>query len=527
MFVHQDAATADAMQEIEVVSMADGEDNVTTTSIITSPPTRAASTWPPSHPHAPGFSPELDSLLAMLDGETTLPVVDHEARSSIAATPISMSRGDCASPARRSRNAVREREDASDPVTDDDRTKMCDWYYEMSDFLKIDKATASRSLSLLDRFMAAPVHRMVGTTPSGSSSMMPSSSATQRQSEHQDCGYSVAGVVVAASFMRDEYQLAALTALFLSIKLFERLNIQLEHVSYLSRGRYTPGEVMRMELIMLQALDWRVCRADKVDYVNAYLNVMLPENHQVDDPYHHMLLLSLKDVANLQIKMSDYDSSFSKQKPSLVAFASVINAFELRKDDMSIIDRHRFLESAHALMAGLDHIERREELPRTAERLRALVNPPPVANYRSTEVFICSSQSLSPSPFDTILQQREISIRHEGDVRGVNYDGIFVNSNETDSRQYAKMSPFDVALESMENLDVARLLCCGSIDHTFYHRNGSNDESHRGNHERMKPGKKQRRCHVPTTRSGDGMAKSHSSPTSISNIIFGAASKTV
>jgi hypothetical protein len=546
MFVHHDAAAAVAIQEIEVISMADGEDNVTTTSIALPPSMVASSSswsWSSSSSSHPRHtttesSPALDALLAMLDGETTLPVVDHVARSSIIATPISTASS--ASSADGSRH---------DPVNDDDRTKMCDWYYEMSDYLRIDMATASRSLSLLDRFMAAPVHRTVGnnassrppftTTSSAISSSSHSTSSSssspcttslhRHHADHRHGEHGVAGVVVAASRIRDEYQLAALTALFLSIKLCERLDIQLEHASYLSRGRYTPGEVMRMELVMLRALDWRACRADKVDYVNAYLDVMMPmtEDPHVDDPRHRTLQSRIKDLANLQIRMSDYDSTYSKQRPSLVAFASVINAFDIMRGDMSDNDRRRFLESAHGLMSGMDHRERREELPRTAERLRALVTPPPPSNW----YFVRGGRSMSPpSCIDTILQHDEIyTCREGGGVRGMNVDEISPSYSETDSRRYhPKVSPLDAALESMENLNVARLLCCGSMDQTFHRHDGSNDDmQHLGNHERMMPGKKQRRCRVATSGRGDGMAKSQSSPTSISSIIFGAASKKV
>jgi hypothetical protein len=548
MFVYQDAAAAAAaatvaMQEIEVISMDDGEDNVTTNSIpspqsavASLPPSRAPTTTSSDRAPEPDSTPAMDVLIAMLANERTLPAVDHIARSSIEATPISKSRvGAAASfaapgaPAARAdaaRNAARDREDVSDPVNDNDRTKMCDWYYEMSDFLKIDRETASRSMSLLDRFMAAPVHHMVRTTTSypslitaSSTYSSSSSSKSMPEEQDQDRPYNVAGVVVAASRIRDEYQLVALTALFLSIKLFERLNIQLEHVSYLSRGRYTAGEVMRMELVILHALEWRVCCADKVDYVNAYLDVMLPDKQHVGDPYHHMLLTSIKDLADIQIKMSDYESSFSKQKPSLVAFASVINAFEMRKDDFSNDDLRYFLQSAHGLMTGMDQREQ-EELLRTAERLRALVDPSSAAARNgSFHYFFCGGSSL-PLSVDLIL-----SSCREGGVDSMIVDDASHSSSDTSSQLYAKVSPLDMALESMENLNVAHLLCCGGIDHSSHHHNSNNNARHRGNHDRIVPGKKQQHGHATTNGSGGGMAKSHSSPTSIATIIFGAAAK--
>ena len=416
------------MQEIEVVSMDDGEDNITLTSsagsvtssqplasTITPPPLlptlsssssssstldgddedkQASKSLLPTHRRSSSSSSSQDEafdiLLGMLSKEQTLPTIDHVARSKIRGTPISISgstnnnvgnnnsfsssnnnRSSSSSPPSSSSscpsanlldNDNDENNGSSDPVNVYDRTKMCDWYYEMSDFLKIERATASRSLTLLDRFMSTPVvddKRRLSSSSSSSSSF-----SANKTPVEQGNYYTMAGVVIAATQNRDEYQLVALTALFLSIKLYERLNIQPEHVSYLSRGRYTSDEVMKMEIIILQALEWRVCVADKVDYVDAYLDVLLPaaksrlrssssSSSQEDEDHHHdhTVLSSFKDLANLQIQLSDFDTSFSTQRPSIVALAAVINSFEMKKDKLlSTEEQHTFLECIQRLM---------------------------------------------------------------------------------------------------------------------------------------------------------------------------------
>eukprot|EP01082_Thalassiosira_pseudonana_P001056 g1006.t1 g1006 contig10:1168607-1168978(+) len=92
-------------------------------------------------------------------------------------------------------------------VNNSDRTKMCSWSYEIPTFFKTSPATASQPMAYLDTFMA-------------------SSRPTAEE----------------ASRARVEFQLVAWTTLFLSIKLFERLNIQPCRVSYLSRRRWTSEE---------------------------------------------------------------------------------------------------------------------------------------------------------------------------------------------------------------------------------------------------------------------------------------------
>ena len=110
---------------------------------------------------------------------------------------------------------------------------MCNWCYEMADFLGVGLATMSRTLSLLDRIRAADVANING-----------------------ERGPRVAGAATATSRFRDEYQLAALTALFLAMQLFEKLQIRPNHLSYLSRSWYITAEMAEMEVPVLAALGW-------------------------------------------------------------------------------------------------------------------------------------------------------------------------------------------------------------------------------------------------------------------------------
>jgi len=487
------AQQAVAMQEIEVVSMDDGEENITlsaSTLRSTTPSTLIELSPPPLLPclsstptsvsstathHSPSMPPQikeqqdesLDILLSMLSKEQTLPTIDYTSRLNVKPTPISISASSSDNRSSSSNHLLdspntNNSNDSSEeePINNSDRTKMCDWYYEMSDFLKISRSTASRSLTLLDRFMSTDVSRLSRDKEAGRE-------------------YNVAGVVVAATQNRDEYQLVALTALFLSIKLYERLNIQPEHVSYLSRGRYTSDEVIQMEIVMLQALEWKVCVADKIDYVTSYLDVMLPSMkrsssclvEEQDDTSSSSststdnVLSSMKELATLQIQLSDFDPSFSTQRPSLVAFAAVINAFELKKDKLSQVDQSTFLTSVHVLMDKMyplndflskdRHTRERQELGSTVDRLRILVDPPSVAAVGSMRGVMDTTTPVELTP--TTYQQRYQDTSDDGNSssRSCHEDDA---STSLHDRQ---VSPLDMALESMENFDMAQLLCCG------------------------------------------------------------------
>ncbi|KAL9187180.1 hypothetical protein ACHAXT_010900 [Thalassiosira profunda] len=486
MFVSRHDEAAVAMEEIEVISMDGGEDNVTTLALP--PPPSASVMASPSSPHwiEPSSSSDsshsppsreaqaMDTLLSMMANEEALPAIDPQTRSRVKATPITST-------------AAAEEDD--EPVNDHDRTKMCDWYYEMSDFLKIDRSTASRSLTLLDRFMATPVHRHAV-------SRLPSSDP-----------HTVPGVVVAASQDRDEYQLAALTALFLAVKLFERLNVQPDHVSYLSRGRYTSSEVVKMEVVMLAALEWKACTADKVDYIDAFLDVLLPRSTSScsSEDETDAVAKGLQDLANLQIQLSDFDSSFATKKRSTVAFAAVINAFEMKKDCMSEADQHLFLKGVQKLMHKMHASDgpsrQREELARTVEALRVLVDPPSASGG---SVHSTPSVNLTPTTYQRYHQQPSLEIS-----------------------THAQVSPLEVALESMENFDVTKLFCCGGDHHaapgrTFHevHTDGDDDMIVEEN----PPVKIETVSSFGSSGSCAGNEKrgrSNRSPTSIATILFG------
>ena len=231
-----------------------------------------------------------------------------------------------------------------------------------------------------------------------------------------------------------------------------------------------------MEIVMLQALEWRVCVADKIDYVESYLDVMLPSMKRlssclVEDDQDSgsssstdadNVLSSMKELATLQIQLSDFDPSFSTQRPSLVAFAAVINAFELKKDKLSNVDQSTFLTSLHVLMDKMyplndflskdRHTRERQELGSTVDRLRVLVDPPSAAVVGNMCGVMNTTTPVELTP--TSYQQRYQDASDDSSSSSCNDDA----STSLHDRQ---VSPLDMALESMENFDMAQLLCCG------------------------------------------------------------------
>ncbi|KAL7508226.1 hypothetical protein ACHAXN_008530 [Cyclotella atomus] len=289
------------------------------------------------------------------------------------------------------------------PINNSDRTKMCSWYYEMSNFLKISPSTASRAMSYLDRFMAC-------------------------DSPH----------AATARVMRDEYQLVALTALFIAIKLFDRLNIMPCHVSYLSRGRYTSEEVIEMEIVILKSLEWRVTTATKLDYAELILDCILPKLTAVDEE----TMDGMRDLTSLQIQLSDFYSVYSNSMQSMVALAATINAYEVKKTKLMEHDRQNFRCTFRELLDRYD----RDKVYKIMDKLCCLVD---TSSDRSR------NDLLNETTATAIAQV----VHHRPSPKSTN--NINATCEET------SLETFDAALQTMEDINFDWLpqhfLCCGSI----------------------------------------------------------------
>lgn len=103
------------------------------------------------------------------------------------------------------------------------RSKMCQWIYQVVDCTRLQRETAAVAVSYLDRFMC-----------------------TTSFSAYK------------ARYDRKEYQLCALTSLYIATKIFEPFALDASLVSKLSRGLHTTEEIIALEYEILTALRWRV-----------------------------------------------------------------------------------------------------------------------------------------------------------------------------------------------------------------------------------------------------------------------------
>lgn len=165
------------------------------------------------------------------------------------------------------------------------RAKLVDWCYSIVDFCRFNRETVAIAISVLDRFLLSDLGLVTLQEPT-------------------------------------IYQLAAMTSLYLSIKIHEPEAMDPELVSNLSHGAYTIEQVEAMEYAILQAVDWRVNTPTSLAFVRHYLD-LLPSKvlDKATKSIAYDLCLNQTEVA-----VKDY--KFVTVKNSTAAFVCLMNSLE-------------------------------------------------------------------------------------------------------------------------------------------------------------------------------------------------------
>jgi lipoyl(octanoyl) transferase len=121
---------------------------------------------------------------------------------------------------------------------------------------------------------------------------------------------------------RTQYQLAALTAIYTSVKIHCPQALSPDLVAKLSQGSFTRQDIEAMERRMLSALQWRVNPPTPMHFIRAYLD-LIPTSG-LDEHTRKVIL----DLAALQAEKSVLDYRFVPFKASHIAFGSLLNAVE-------------------------------------------------------------------------------------------------------------------------------------------------------------------------------------------------------
>ncbi|KAL7511897.1 hypothetical protein ACHAXN_009110 [Cyclotella atomus] len=174
-------------------------------------------------------------------------------------------------------------------VDRDCRVKMTEWCYQVTDFCKFKRETVAVSMSYLDRFLS-----------------------TLRPSACRALQY------------KKEYQLAAMTCLYIAIKLFEPLAMDTGLLSSISQGCYSESDISDMEKEILTSLGWRMNGPTSHDFLSHILEV-LPSSATASC---ESIIRTISDFSRFQVELAVSDYDLAIQKPSIVALAAILNSAE-------------------------------------------------------------------------------------------------------------------------------------------------------------------------------------------------------
>jgi len=124
---------------------------------------------------------------------------------------------------------------------------------------------------------------------------------------------------------RNQYKLASLTALYISVKVHCPQALSPDLVSKLSQGMHGVKDIEAMERRMLDAIQWRVNPPTVMDFVRIYLDMIASQSDNGFDQHAQDMIIEL---TGYQASLSVLQFDIVIEKSSQVAVASLMNALE-------------------------------------------------------------------------------------------------------------------------------------------------------------------------------------------------------
>jgi hypothetical protein len=136
---------------------------------------------------------------------------------------------------------------------------------------------------------------------------------------------------------RLDYQIVAITALHLSLKLFNWSMVKLESLVKLGRDLFTVEDVVKTERILLQALNWNLHPPTSGCFLYQFLS-LLPSRVSKG------LIQTITNISQRINEIAVCETVFSRYSPSTIAFAGMLLSMELLDEvQLPISQRQCFL----------------------------------------------------------------------------------------------------------------------------------------------------------------------------------------
>jgi hypothetical protein len=224
---------------------------------------------------------------------------------------------------------------------DEWRRKICQWSFRVVDHFQLDRECVSVAANILDRFLV---------------SYHPNNEENDEKITTPQCLCPACKRAIDSS----TYQLAAMSSLYLSIKLHidngsegdcsRRKQFRLETFTDLSRGMFTSDDICKMEQTILQTVGWRVCTPTPMTFVSYFLTLLPLRTDRVSHSFElviHVLRELSRYLTELAVCLG---SDCIYQPSSKVGFATLLVSMDLLTPQaLPLSLRNKFFHRVHRL----------------------------------------------------------------------------------------------------------------------------------------------------------------------------------
>lgn len=219
-------------------------------------------------------------------------------------------------------------------VNENWRRRLCEWMFEVTDHYDFDREVVSFAFDYLDRSISLAYGPTSGKT-------------SQKK------------------LSKREYQLYAVTALFLAIKVHgemdsddgKRIKLRISAFQELSRGCFKTETIEAKEIEFLSLFQWRINPPTCARCIYSYLH-LLPEWSSMEfETPREDIICQIFDVAKYLSELSIFVSEFTfNYSPSTIAYGAILCAIDYIEESIKSIPSHikaRFLLNIEEVSSNL------------------------------------------------------------------------------------------------------------------------------------------------------------------------------
>lgn len=195
------------------------------------------------------------------------------------------------------------------------RKQIFDWACKVVEIFHMDREVVLMSFNVLDRFVAKEIAQYEANAKSGSDDWR----LDVDDNDDDDEG------IISKQIGRDDFQLYAMTCLYLTIKLMEPYprKLGLAALVDMSRGFYTEEDIAETEIKIAMALKWHLHPPTASSFCREFFNCF-PDS--ISTP---VSMLDVRTRCAAVVEMAVSNSFFVGYKPSLLGLACVLHVLRL------------------------------------------------------------------------------------------------------------------------------------------------------------------------------------------------------